>query len=142
MKNKKGFTLISLLIVASLIGLSALIGLRFYTSNTGNQQGKTENTVFQEKAKNTIVQANAETIQSLLQAALADGDINRDEAAELAQNAGLQNPYNEVAMNTSEWFPEIADAPGEIQITLLADTFYIQGYGADGLLPVILTVKK
>jgi len=142
MKNKKGFTLISLLIVASLIGLSALIGLRFYTGNTGNQQGKTENTVFQEKAKNTIVQANAETIQSLLQAALADGDINRDEAAELAQNAGLQNPYNEVAMNTSEWFPEIADAPGEIQITLLADTFYIQGYGADGLLPGILTVKK
>jgi type II secretory pathway pseudopilin PulG len=46
MKNKKGFTLISLLIVASLIGLSALIGLRFYTGNTGNQQGKTENTVF------------------------------------------------------------------------------------------------
>ncbi|HZK12462.1 MAG TPA: type II secretion system protein [Atribacterota bacterium] len=136
MKNKKGFTLIVLLITASIIALSALIGLRFYT---GNQQGKTDSTVFQEKAKDTIVQANAETIQSLLQAA---GDINRDEAAKLAQNAGLQNPYNEVAMNTSEWFPEIADAPGEIQITLLADTFYIQGYGADGLLPGILTVKK
>ena len=139
MKNKKGFTLIALLIVAFIIGLSALIGLRFYT---GNQQGKTENTVFQEKAKNTIVQANVETVQSLLQAAFADGDINRDEAVELAQNAGLQNPYNEVAMNTSEWFPEIADAPGEIQITLLAATFYIQGYGADGLLPNMLTVKK
>ncbi|GAI53287.1 unnamed protein product, partial [marine sediment metagenome] len=81
-------------------------------------------------------------IQSLLQAALAGGDINRDEAVELAQNACLQNPYYEVAMNTSEWFPEIADAPGEIQITLLAETFYIQGYGADGLLPNILTVKK
>ncbi len=26
--------------------------------------------------------------------------------------------------------------------TLLAETFYIQGYGADGLLPNILTVKK
>lgn len=45
-------------------------------------------------------------------------------------------------MNTSEWFPEIAATPGEIQITLLADTFYIQGYGVDGLLPGILTVKK
>jgi type II secretory pathway pseudopilin PulG len=120
MKNKKGFTLIALLIVASIIGLSALIGLRFYT---GNQQGRTENTVFQEKAKDTIVQANVATIQSLLQAALADGDINRDEAVELAQNAGLQNPYNEEAMNTSECFPEIADAP-------------------DGLLPNTLTVKK
>ena len=136
MKNKKGFTLIVLLIAASIIALSTLIGLRFYT---GNQQGKTDNIVFQEKAKDTIVQANAETIQSLLQAA---GDINCDEAAKLAQNSGLQNPYNEVAMNTSEWFPEIADAPGEIQITLLADTFYIQGYGADGLLPGMLTVKK
>ena len=139
MKNEKGFTLIALLIVASIIGLSALIGLKFYT---GNQQGKTENNVFQEKAKDTIVQANAETIQSLLQAALAGKDISRDEAVELAQNAGLQNPYNEVAMNTSEWFPEVADSPGEIQVTLLAGTFYIQGYGANGLLPNILTVKK
>jgi len=26
--------------------------------------------------------------------------------------------------------------------TLLVGTFYIQGYGADGLLPNILTVKK
>jgi hypothetical protein len=125
MKNKNGFTLIVLLIVVSIIVLSALIGLRFYT---GNQQEKTENTVFQEKAKDTIIQANAETIQSLLQAALAGGDINLDEAVELAQNAGLQNPYNEVSMNTAEWFPEIADVPGEIQITLLAETFYIQGY--------------
>jgi len=28
-------------------------------------------------------------------------------------------------MNTPEWFPEIADSPGEIQITLEAGTFYI-----------------
>jgi len=139
MKSKNGFTLIVLLIVASIVALSALIGLRLYT---GNQKGKTENTVFQEKAKDTIVQANVETIQSLIQAALAGGDINLDEAVKLAQSTGLQNPYNEVAMNKSEWFPEIADAPGEIQITLLAETFYIQGYGADGLLPNILTVKK
>ena len=139
MKTKKGFTLIVLLIVASIIALSALVGLRFYT---GNQQGKTEDTVFLEKAKDTIVQANTETIQSLLQAAFAGGDINRDEAVELVQNAGLQNPYNEVAMNTPEWFPESADTPGEIQITLLAGTFYIQGYGADGLLLNILTAKK
>jgi len=78
----------------------ALIGLRLYT---GNQPGKTENTVFQEKAKDTIVQANTATIQSLLLAALIGGDINRDEAVELAQNAGLQNPYNEEAMNTSDF---------------------------------------
>jgi len=139
MKNKKGFTLITLLIVASIIGLSALIGLRFYS---GDRQEKTESTVVQEKAKNTIVQANAETIQSLIQAELADRDINRDDVVNIAQNAGLYNPFNEVAMNTPAWFPENASTPGEIQITLLAGTFYIQGYGADGLLPNILTVRK
>ena len=120
MKNKKGFTLIALLIVASIIGLSALIGLRYYT---GNQQGKTENTVFREKAKDIIVQANAATIQSLLQAALAGGDINRDKAVELAQNAGLQNPYNEVAMNTSGWFPEVADTPVKSRLPYLQELF-------------------
>lgn len=45
-------------------------------------------------------------------------------------------------MNTSEWFPKNANAPGAIQITLIAGTFYIQGYGADGLLPEILTAKR
>jgi len=139
MKNKKGFTLVTLLIVVSIIGLSALIGLRFYS---GNRQERTESTIVQDKAKNTIVQANAGTVQSLIQGALAGGDINLDEAVDLAKNAGLQNPFNEVSMNTSAWFPESADAPGEIQITLHAGTFYIQGYGADGLLPNILTVKK
>jgi len=139
MKNKKGFTLIGLLIVLSIIGVSALIGLRVYV---GDRQEKTKSTIVQEKAKNIIVQANAETIQSLIQAELADRDINLDDAVNIAQNAGLYNPFNEVSMNTSEWFPENANAPGEIQITLIAGTFYIQGYGAAGLLPEILTAKR
>jgi hypothetical protein len=45
-------------------------------------------------------------------------------------------------MNIEGWFPESADVPGEIQITLSAGTFSIQGYGADGLLPDILTAKR
>ena len=139
MKNKKGFALIGLLLALSIIGVLALIGLRFYS---GDQQEKTKNTIIQEKAKNVLVQANAETIQSLIQAELADRDINRDDAVNRAQNAGLYNPFNEVAMNTSKWFPENANNPGEIQITLLAGIFYIQGYGADGLLPNILTVQR
>ena len=130
MKNKRGFTLIGLLMAMSIVGVLVLIGLRFYS---GDQQ---------EKAKNILVQANAETIQSLIQAELADRDINRDDAVNIAQNAGLYNPFNDIAMNTAEWFPENANIPGEIQITLSAGTFYIQGYGADGLLPVILTARK
>ena len=139
MKNKKGFALIGLLLALSIIGLLTLIGLRVYN---GDQQVKGKNVVVQEKAKNVVVKANVETIQSLIQAELADKDINRDDAVYIAQNAGLYNPFNEVAMNTSEWFPENANAPGEIQITLIAGTFYIQGYGADGLLPEILTATR
>ena len=139
MKNKKGLALIGLLLALSIVGLLALIGLRVYDSD---QQVKGKNTIVQEKAKNVIVKANVITIQSLIQAELADRDINRDDAVNMAQNAGLYNPFNEVVMNTSEWFPENANAPGEIQITFIAGTFYIQGYGANGLLPEILTAKR
>jgi type II secretory pathway pseudopilin PulG len=139
MKNTKGFTIIGLLMVISIIGVSALIGLRFYS---GDQQEKAKSTIIQEKAKNILVQANAETVQSLIQAELADRDINRDDVVHTAQNAGLYNPFDEVAMNSSKWFPESATVPGEIQITLLEGVFYIQGYGANGLLPDILTVQR
>ena len=139
MKNRKGFALIGLLLALSIIGLLTLIGLRVYN---GDQQVKGKNVVVQEKAKNVIVRSNVRAVQTLIQAELTDKDINRDDAVNIAQNAGLYNPFNEVAMNTSEWFPENASAPGEIQITLIAGTFYIQGYGADGLLPEILTAKR
>jgi prepilin-type N-terminal cleavage/methylation domain-containing protein len=139
MKNKKGFTLIGLLMVISIIGVLVLIGLRVYNVD---QQEKTKSTMIQEKAKNILVQANAENIQSLIQAELADRDINRDDVVNIAQSAGLYNPFNDITMNTAEWFPENANIPGEIQITLSEGIFSIQGYGADGLLPDILTVRK
>jgi len=139
MKNKKGFALIGLLMAISIIGVLALIGLRVYNVD---QQEKTKSNIILEKAKNILVQANAETIQSLIQAELADRDINRDDAVNIAQNAGLYNPFNDIAMNTAEWFPEDANIPGEIQITLLEGIFYIQGYGTDGLLSYILTARK
>jgi len=139
MKNKKGFALIGLLLTLSIIGLLTLIGLRVYNDD---QQVKGENVVVQDKAKNTVVKANVKTIQSLIQTELIDKDINRSDAVNIAQNAGLYNPFNEIAMNTPECFPESASSPGEIQITLFTGTFYIQGYGADGLLPEILTATK
>jgi len=133
MKNKKGFTLIELLVVISIIGVLALLGLRLYLTQ-------------EDKAKNAIVKANVGTVQTLIQAELADRDFNdRDEAVlYIAENAGLHNPFNGVAMNLAGWFPENADAPGEIQITFSESegVFYIQGYGADGLLSDILTARK
>ena len=129
MKNKKGFTLIELLVVISIIGILALMGLRLYL----NQQ---------DYAKNAIVKANAGTVQTLIQAEIADTDVNLEGAVDVAKAAGLHNPFNGVAMNKAGWFPESADVPGEVQITLSSGVFYIQGYGADGLLPDILTARK
>jgi len=129
MKNTKGFTLIELLVVISIIGMLALLGLRLYLTQ-------------QDKAKNAIIKANAGTVQTLIQAELADTDVTLEGAVDIATKAGLHNPFNGVAMNLEGWFPESADAPGEIQITLSSEIFSIQGYGADGLLPDILTTRK
>ena len=131
MTNKKGFTLIELLVVISIIGVLSLMGLRLYLTQ-------------QDKAKNAIVKANVGTVQTLIQAELADRNFNnRDEAAlNIAINAGLHNPFNNAFMNEVGYFPEIADAPGKIQITLSGGVFYIQGYGADDLLPDILTARR
>ncbi len=85
-KSKKGFTLIELMVVVAIIGVLALLGLRLYT---GQQQ----------KAKNAIVKANAGTIQTLIQAELADADalavIDMIDAAapdNLFSKSGIQIP--------------------------------------------------
>ena len=132
MKNKKGFTLIELLVVISIIGVLALMGLRLYLGQ-------------QEKAKNAIVKANAGTVQTLIQAELADTDLTLNEAVIIATKAGLHNPFNNASMENSLDFPEEDKdlAPGKIKITLSDDgVFSIQGYGADGLLPDILTARR
>ena len=88
MQNKKGFTLIELLVVISIIGVLALMGLRLYLGQ-------------QEKAKNTIVKANAGTIQTLIQANMADTNYDDDDAnarvdtalGDIPNAAGCHNPY-------------------------------------------------
>jgi len=129
MKNKRGFTLIELIVVMAIIGVLALMGLRLYL----NQQ---------DKAKNALVKANAGTVQTLIQAELADTDVNLEGAVDIAKAAGLHNPFNGDSMNIAGWFPESAITPGQIQITLSEGVFSIQGYGAEGLLPDILTARR
>ena len=87
-KSKKGFTLIELMVVVAIIGILALLGLRLYLTQ-------------QEKAKQSVVKANAGTSQTLLQSELADIGMWATAAAavlylnSLAPGAsGMQNPYD------------------------------------------------
>ena len=82
-KSKKGFTLIELMVVVAIIGVLALLGLRLYTGQ-------------QEKAKNAIVKANAGTVQTLIQAELADEAVSTVNTASylnaLITDSGIVNP--------------------------------------------------
>jgi len=84
-KSKVGFTLIELMVVVAIIGVLALLGLRLYTTQ-------------QEKAKNALVKANAGTIQTLIQAELADTSFtvlnNASQIAALFLASGIRNPLS------------------------------------------------
>jgi len=133
MKNTKGFTLIELMVVITIIGVLALMGFRLYLTQ-------------QDYAKNAIVKANAGTVQTLIQAELADRNFTIKEAVDdIATEAGLRNPFNNASMENAGDFPDEDEdiAPGKIKITLSDDgVFSIQGCGADGLLPDILTARR
>lgn len=110
-KSKKGFTLIELMVVVAIIGVLALLGLRMYSGQ-------------QEKAKNAIVKANAGTIQTLIQAELADRPITDiDTPAELTAivfvNAGIYNPVSSAAQVTCP-ATEADAAAGEVWATYTA----------------------
>jgi len=88
-KSKKGFTLIELMVVVAIIGVLVLLGLRAYSSQ-------------KERAMNSIVKANAGTIQTMLVGYMGDHDIlvQGDVAKALGAVIPLENminPYNDKA---------------------------------------------
>ena len=122
-KSKKGFTLIELMVVVAIIGVLALLGLRLYSGQ-------------QEKAKNAIIKANVGTIQTLIQANLADMTNAQVAAlwtvAGLITSSGIFNPVTG-ALQAAAPANTGAAAAGEVWVTVPAGavtSFTINGRNA------------
>lgn len=111
-KNKKGFTLIELMVVVAIIGILALLGLRVYSGQ-------------QDKAKEAIVKGNAGTIQTLIQSELADTpSLDGDALSKIAAASHIQNPFGGAAYGGT--------AQGQVNVTVDDGVYFIQGYGKGG----------
>ena len=137
-KSKKGFTLIELMVVVAIIGVLALLGLRLYTGQ-------------QEKAKNAIVKANAGTIQTLIQAELADAPVtDYDTSAKrdaIFAAAGIYNPVTGDQQSEDETAAQAAE--GEVWTAYSNGVFSVNGKSAgsvvadtDYVYDVELTARK
>jgi len=133
-KNKKGFTLIELMVVVAIIAILALLGLRMYSTQ-------------QDKAKVSMVKANAGSVQVTLQTELVDkgsGEITLT-AAGLPDLEQLRNPYDNTDGFGNAWHTG-TKKQGIVIVTVDSsfDGFTITPYGSDTTVPLsyILTARR
>ncbi|MBA7523450.1 hypothetical protein ES705_15577 [subsurface metagenome] len=137
-RSKKGFTLIELMVVVVIIGVLAVIGLRAYVGQVG-------------KAKNAVVKANVGTIQTLIQAELADTKVAELDTAEevdpIIEGAGIYNPYTS-SQQTAAFLTAgepTTGSEGDVYVWLNINVYQVNGWGADGTTKVFkndLTASK
>ena len=148
-RSKKGFTLIELMVVVTIIGVLVLLGLRAYSSQ-------------KERALNAIVKANASTIQTMIVGYMGDKSItvNPDdiedcvgkETSTMIEN--MVNPYDDthavyrISASGSD-FDVLIKGDGEhgkVDVLLMdSNILYVNGRGKDSellLLPNSLPANK
>jgi len=126
-----------LMVVVAIIGVLALLGLRLYTGQ-------------QDKAKNAIVKANAGTIQTLIQAELADKAVTDLDAATevdpIIASAGIYNPYTGSQQTTAfQATAPTSGSEGDVYVWLSNNVYSVNGWGAGGSTKVYgndLTARK
>ena len=128
MGNRKGFTLIELMIVVLIVGILAAIAIPNYVSMQG-------------RAKEATVKNNVHTVQLAMEdyAVLNDG-IHSDVAADIVPRFPggmlLGNPFTGAVSEPQ--FGAVAATPGQVGVqVVLIDGFWtaytITGFGKDGM---------
>jgi len=133
-KSKKGFTLIELMVVVVIIGVLALLGLRLYLTQIA-------------KSNDALIKANAGTVQTTIQAELADLDADSVYAlwtgGTMVVDTGIHNPLTKAPQTNSPTVSANTD-PGDVWVfydnTSTDAAFHINGRNHDGDDDVYTTV--
>jgi prepilin-type N-terminal cleavage/methylation domain-containing protein len=132
-KNRKGFTLIELMVVVAIIGILALLGLRLYSTQ-------------QDRAKESIVKANAGSVQVAIQTELVDNPtLDMDGVAAISDLDQLRNPFTgnsgwnaDASVDAGAVFKDDATAntaaaqEGFVGVYLSDPEYVIRAFGKDG----------